>query len=80
MVEKPMAMNPKECQRMMMRLEKREGSRWGFSRYHPSTQFLCGRAMRAVWEGDVCEVSGAAPARIPNWGVFGQKKLQGAGR
>ena len=49
-------------------------------RYHPTTQMLC-RARDAGKFGDIMFVKCQALRRrgIPNWGVFGQKKLQGGG-
>jgi predicted dehydrogenase len=81
-VEKPMAMNPAECKRMIDAARK-SGKRLsvGFQyRYHPATQFL----MRACDDdrfGNVMFVKCQALRRrgIPNWGVFGQKHLQGGG-
>lgn len=81
-VEKPMAMNPAECQKMIDAAQKK-GKKLtiGFQyRYHPNTQFLK-RAADAGQFGDIQFVRCQALRRrgIPNWGVFGQKKLQGGG-
>jgi predicted dehydrogenase len=82
MVEKPMAMNPAECRKMIEAARKNKKKlAVGFQyRYHPNTDFL----MRAREEGQfgrVMFVKCQALRRrgIPNWGVFGQKKLQGGG-
>jgi predicted dehydrogenase len=80
--EKPMAMNPKECQRMID-ASKRAGKKLavGFQyRFHPNTEYLT-RARDAGTFGDVMFVKCQALRRrgIPNWGVFGQKQLQGGG-
>jgi predicted dehydrogenase len=81
-VEKPMAMNPAECEKMIA-AAKKAGKKLtiGFQyRYHPNTQFIK-RAADAGTFGDVMFVRCQALRRrgIPNWGVFGQKKLQGGG-
>jgi len=81
-VEKPMAMNPAECQKMIDTAKKSKVKlSVGFQyRYHSNSQFL----KRAVDEGQLGDIMFArcqALRRrgIPNWGVFGQKKLQGGG-
>ncbi len=80
--EKPMAMNPGECEKMIAAAKKNKKKLViGFQyRYHPHTQFL--RRARDNGEfGDIMFVKCQALRRrgIPNWGVFGQKKLQGGG-
>jgi len=80
--EKPMAMNPAECEKMIAAAKKnRRKLAIGFQyRYHPNTQFLK-RARDNGEFGDIMFVKCQALRRrgIPNWGVFGQKKLQGGG-
>ncbi len=80
--EKPMAMTPKECQRMIDAAKKNKVKlSVGFQyRYHPTTQFLT-RARDEGQFGKIMFVKCQALRRrgIPNWGVFGQKKLQGGG-
>ena len=82
LVEKPMAMTPAECQKMID-TSKKAGKKLtvGFQyRYHPNTQFIK-RAVDAGQFGDIMFMRCQALRRrgIPNWGVFGQKKLQGGG-
>ncbi len=81
-VEKPMAMNPAECVKMIDAAKKNKKKLTiGFQyRYHPSSQFLK-KAADAGEFGDIMFVKCQALRRrgIPNWGVFGQKKLQGGG-
>ncbi|HSV13995.1 MAG TPA: Gfo/Idh/MocA family oxidoreductase [Tepidisphaeraceae bacterium] len=81
-VEKPMAMNPGQCQKMID-TAKKAGKKLavGFQyRYHPNTEFLT-RAREAGEFGNVMFVKCQALRRrgIPNWGVFGRKDLQGGG-
>ena len=81
-VEKPMAMNPAECEKMIAAAEK-AGKKLTIGvqyRDHPNTQSMK-RAADAGTFGDVMFVKCQALRRrgIPNWGVFGQKKLQGGG-
>jgi predicted dehydrogenase len=82
MVEKPMAMNPAECQKMIDAAKKnRKKLAVGFQyRFHPNTEFLR-RARDDGRFGKIMFVKCQALRRrgIPNWGVFGQKKLQGGG-
>ena len=81
-VEKPMAMNPDECQKMVDAAKKNKVKlAVGFQyRYHPNTEFLL-RARDDGRFGKVMFVKCQALRRrgIPNWGVFGQKHLQGGG-
>ena len=82
LVEKPMAMNAKEAQKMVDAAKRAKkvlviGFQW---RYHPNAQMI----KRAADDGKLGNVLYArcqALRRrgIPNWGVFGQKKLQGGG-
>ncbi len=80
--EKPMAMTPAECEAMIAAAKaKKVKLVCGFQyRYHPTTQMLC-RARDAGKFGDILFVKCQALRRrgIPNWGVFGQKELQGGG-
>jgi predicted dehydrogenase len=81
-VEKPMAMVPKECEKMIETAKKNKVKlSVGFQyRYHPNTEFIT-RARDAGEFGNIMFVKCRALRRrgIPNWGVFGQKKLQGGG-
>jgi predicted dehydrogenase len=80
--EKPMAMTPAECEKMIAAAEKNNRKlAVGFQyRYHPNTRFLV-RAREDGQFGKVMFVRCEALRRrgIPNWGVFGQKALQGGG-
>lgn len=82
LTEKPMAMNPAQCQKMIDAARKSKVKLCvGFQfRYHPNTEFLV-RAREAGQFGNVLFVKCQALRRrgIPNWGVFGQKHLQGGG-
>ncbi len=80
--EKPMAMNPKECQKMIdasARADKKLVVGFQY-RYHPNTEFLT-RARDAGTFGNIMFMKCQALRRrgIPNWGVFGRKDLQGGG-
>jgi predicted dehydrogenase len=81
-VEKPMAMNPAECQKMIDAAKKNKRKlAVGFQyRYHPNTDFIV-RSRDDGRFGNVMFVKCQALRRrgIPNWGVFGQKELQGGG-
>jgi predicted dehydrogenase len=82
LVEKPMAMNPGECRRMIEASKKNKRLlAVGFQyRFHPHTEYLL-RARDEGQFGKIMFVKCQALRRrgIPNWGVFGQKKLQGGG-
>jgi predicted dehydrogenase len=77
-----MAMNPGECEKMIAAAKKaRVKLAVGFQyRYHPYSEFLV-RQREAGTFGNIMFVKCQALRRrgIPNWGVFGQKKLQGGG-
>ncbi len=80
--EKPMAMTPAECQQMIDAAKANNKLlAVGFQfRYHPFSEFFV-RAREAGDIGDIMFVKCQALRRrgIPNWGVFGQKALQGGG-
>jgi predicted dehydrogenase len=82
MTEKPMAMSTKECEKMIAAAEKNKKKlAVGFQqRYHPNTTFI-NNAREEGRLGKIMFVKCQALRRrgIPNWGVFGQKKLQGGG-
>jgi predicted dehydrogenase len=82
LVEKPMALDPAQCQKMID-ASKKAGKKLtvGFQyRYHPNSEYLV-RAREDGRFGNIMFVKCQALRRrgIPNWGVFGQKKLQGGG-
>ncbi len=82
MTEKPMAMDPAECERMCAAAKKAQRLlAVGFQiRYSPGVQ-MCRRAVENGLIGDILYVKIHAMRRrgIPNWGVFGRKELQGGG-
>lgn len=82
MTEKPMAMSVAEAKKMIA-AAKAAGVKLsvGFQhRYRPACQALIEARKNGVF-GDILFVKVRALRRrgIPNWGVFGQKKLQGGG-
>jgi predicted dehydrogenase len=80
--EKPMAMNPQECEKMIEAAKKAKKKLvCGFQfRFHPATQFIT-RARDEGQFGNIMFMKCQALRRrgIPNWGVFGRKELQGGG-
>ncbi len=80
--EKPMALSPDECELMIKtarQMKRKLGVGFQY-RFHPATQMLK-RAADMGQFGPVMLVRCQAMRRrgMPNWGVFGQKKLQGGG-
>lgn len=82
MVEKPMAMSPDECKQMVEAAKKNNVKlSVGFQqRYRDVTKALIEARDNGQF-GDIMFVKCHALRRrgIPNWGVFGQKHLQGGG-
>ncbi|HOX40259.1 MAG TPA: Gfo/Idh/MocA family oxidoreductase [Candidatus Brocadiia bacterium] len=80
--EKPMAMNPAQCEKMIAAAKKNKKKlAVGFQyRYHPNSMYLK-RARDNGAFGDIMFVKCLALRRrgIPNWGVFGEKDKQGGG-
>lgn len=81
-VEKPMAMNADEC-RAMIAAAKAADRKLVIAfqyRYDPRTQFLKQAADEGQF-GDImfARVQALRRRGIPNWGVFGQRELQGGG-
>lgn len=81
-VEKPMAMNARECQKMID-AANRAGKQLvvGFQfRFDPRTQLIRRQIIEGHF-GKILYVRCQALRRrgIPNWGVFGRKDLQGGG-
>ena len=82
LVEKPLAMNAREGQKMLDAAEK-NGKKLiiGFqNRYEPKTQLI----KKLVDDGELgavlyARVQALRRRGIPNWGVFGRKDLQGGG-
>jgi predicted dehydrogenase len=82
LVEKPLAMNAKEGQKMLDAAE-RAGKKLVIAfqwRFHPKTQFIKSMADQGAF-GNILFMRCQAIRRrgIPNWGVFGRKELQGGG-
>ncbi|MCL1909339.1 MAG: Gfo/Idh/MocA family oxidoreductase [Kiritimatiellaeota bacterium] len=81
-VEKPMAMTVAECEKMVAAAEKNKVKlSVGFQqRYRDVSAALVKARDNGVF-GDIffVEVDALRRRGIPNWGVFGQKKLQGGG-
>lgn len=81
-VEKPMAMNAKECKAMIDAAKTATKKLViGFQyRYDPRTEFLINMREAGVF-GDIRfgRVWALRRRGIPNWGVFGRKELQGGG-
>ncbi|MBR1588129.1 MAG: Gfo/Idh/MocA family oxidoreductase [Kiritimatiellae bacterium] len=82
MTEKPMAMTVKECKDMIA-AAKKNGVKLsvGFQRRYQHNSENLAKMRADGFFGDIMLVKVRACRRrgIPNWGVFGQKKLQGGG-
>ncbi len=82
MVEKPMAMSPKECQAMIAEAKaaKRKlvvGFQW---RFDPRTRLIRSQIDQGRFGKPLyVRVQALRRRGIPNWGVFGRKDLQGGG-
>ena len=81
-VEKPMAMNAREAQKMVDAAKRnRRKLVIGFQyRFDPKTQYIknavdAGRIGKVVY----ARIQALRRRGIPNWGVFGRKELQGGG-
>lgn len=82
LVEKPLALNVREGQRMLQASKKyRRKLIIGFQhRFEPKSQFI----KKAVANGQIgrvlfARVQALRRRGIPNWGVFGRKEMQGGG-
>ena len=82
MTEKPMAMTVKECKDMIA-AAKKNGVKLsvGFQRRYQQNSENLAKLRADGYFGDIMLVKVRACRRrgIPNWGVFGQKELQGGG-
>ncbi|NKB70772.1 MAG: gfo/Idh/MocA family oxidoreductase [Candidatus Latescibacteria bacterium] len=82
LVEKPMAMNARQCKAMLAAAEKNKRKLViAFQhRFEPETQFIK-KQVDAGYLGEIkfARVQALRRRGIPNWGVFGRKDLQGGG-